>query len=84
MMYKELGKVLAPVKTKTAGFEMVIENKKAHAFMSMRESLRYGQLSYGEEKIYITPEGESSALFIDLLMVPVRPSFRHKVHFDMA
>ncbi len=50
----------------------------------MRESLRYGQLSYGEDQIYITPEGQSSALFIDLLMVPVRPSFKHKEPFDLA
>lgn len=83
-MYKELGKVLTSVQTKTEGFEMVIKNKKPHAFMSMRESLRYGQLSYGKDRIYITPDSQSSSLFTDLLMVPVRPSFKHKEPFDVA
>ncbi|KAH9394614.1 hypothetical protein TYRP_004669 [Tyrophagus putrescentiae] len=68
-LYRELGKVLTPVKSKTEGFEMVIKNKKPHAFVSMRESLRYGQLSYGEDQIYITPEGQSSALIARMISV---------------
>ena len=83
-LYAQLGKLIKLVKTKEEGFAIVSRTKKPHSFISMRESLQVGQIIHGKDSIYIPMESADSAFFTDLLTFPVKPSFQHTKHFNLA
>lgn len=69
-------------KVASGGVSLGMINKPSYAFISTRAYLRYGQLLYGEEVIYVPPENDEASLFMDLITLFVRPSFEHVPQFN--
>ena len=83
------------VKSKSEGYSLVAGDKNAikamfpsknrnFAFISTEESLKYGQMLWGDQKIYMTSDLDQGAFFIDLLAIPVQKSFPYRSQLNRA
>ncbi|CAG2110819.1 unnamed protein product, partial [Medioppia subpectinata] len=59
--------------------DAVKTSDKELAFITFREALQYEMLKSGADSFYIPPESEDSVLFRDILAVPMRKDFEHKI-----
>ena len=84
-LYNKLGRSMKYVETLNDALSMVSRAsaiKDSYALIANAESLRIGQLIYGEKTIYLPPLNQLSTFFIDILIIPVRTNFKYKDKFS--
>lgn len=80
----KLARVFRSCFTKKQCIKELLKSNEKLVFISKRNSLRYYQLVYGEEYLYLSPDNHESSIFYDISIIPCSPSFPYATQFDFA
>ena len=64
------------------GFELVLNSKKPHAFISTRDQLIYSTIKVPSNRYYIPPQNEETSFFADTMSMVMHKNFSYIKEFD--
>ncbi|UXI15299.1 Pantetheinase [Sarcoptes scabiei] len=85
-LFAEFRKSMVNVDNELEAFNLVKNSSpdRSYVFMTLRDTLRYGRLIFGEQYLYLPTENMDSSMFSNFIAIAVRPEFPYYKQFDNA